>query len=130
MLANRPRDTKPELAVRRRLHARGLRYLVDKAPIASMRSRADLVFRGARIAVFIDGCYWHSCPEHRTVPKSNPEYWSAKLAANRDRDERVVLELREVGWLALRFWEHEDPDAVADAVERRVRERSASHHLG
>lgn len=125
MLGNRRRDTKPELRVRSRLHARGLRYLVDKAPIPTVRSRADLVFRGSRVAVYIDGCFWHGCPLHHTVAKSNQDYWAAKLAANRERDERVVRTLEAAGWLPLRFWEHEDPDLVASEVERCVRARGA-----
>ena len=75
MIANRRRDTGPELAIRRLLHARGLRYRVDFPPISGLRTRADLVFTRARVAVFIDGCYWHMCPEHFIMPKSNLEYW-------------------------------------------------------
>ena len=78
-----------------------------------------MTFIGPKVAVFIDGCFWHGCPEHATWPKKNAEFWRAKIVANRERDERVVRELE--GWTALRFWECEDPGAVADAIELAVR---------
>jgi len=123
MLANRGRDTKPELLVRHLAHSRGLRYLVDKSPVPGVRARADMVFRGARIAVFIDGCFWHGCPVHYTVSRSNPDYWSAKLLSNRERDARTTLALAGAGWRVLRFWEHEDPNDVVYEIERAVRRR-------
>ncbi len=123
MQRQRRRDTASELAVRRAVWARGLRYRVDIPPITGMRSRADLVFTRARVAVFVDGCYWHSCPEHSTIPKSNREWWIAKLQANVERDRRVDRELREAGWLVIRVWEHEDPGEAAERIERVVRER-------
>ena len=110
------RDTKPELALRRELWRRGLRYRIDVAPISGLRRRADVVFTRARVAVYVDGCYWHSCPDHATVPKANREWWVAKLAGNTARDRRADAVLRAGGWRVLRFWEHEDPDAVADAI--------------
>ena len=115
MLANRRRDTRPEISVRRLLHSRGLRYRVDVAPAGS-RNRADIVFTRCRIAVFIDGCFWHRCPVHGTMPKSNAEYWKAKLDGNAKRDSRVTTELTSSGWTVLRFWEHEHPVSVADAI--------------
>lgn len=119
----RRRDTAPELAVRRLLHARGLRYRVD-APLPGLpRRRADLRFAPARVAVFIDGCFWHGCPEHGVAPKANAEWWEDKIAANRRRDADTDAHLAAMGWLALRFWEHEPPASVADAVERSVRQR-------
>lgn len=117
MRANRRRDTAIELAIRRRLHARGLRYRVDTSPIAGMRSKADLVFRPRRVAVFVDGCFWHGCPEHWAVPKANRAWWEAKIANNRARDERTDAALSAAGWRVVRCWEHEDPD---EAVERIV----------
>ncbi|MFD1574250.1 very short patch repair endonuclease [Agromyces cerinus subsp. nitratus] len=116
MLANKRRDTTTELAVRRLLHARGLRYRVDYAPVAELRRRADIVFTRARIAVFLDGCFWHGCPEHATHPKRNAEYWGPKLAANIERDRDTDRRLEEAGWRVLRFWEHEAPSAVADRI--------------
>jgi len=113
-------DTKPELAVRRRLHALGLRYRVDTAPIVGLRSRADVVFTRRRIAVFIDGCFWHACPTHGTMPKSNAEWWRNKLEANVRRDLAATEALKEAGWTVLRFWEHDDPDDVALSVLNSV----------
>ena len=116
MLGNRSRDTKPELAVRRLLHAAGLRYRVAYRPVAGLRRTADIVFTKQRLAVFIDGCYWHACPVHGTSAKSNSEYWSTKLAGTVARDAGTNDRLRQEGWTVLRFWEHESPDAVADRI--------------
>ncbi|WP_166997308.1 very short patch repair endonuclease [Paramicrobacterium fandaimingii] len=116
MVANRHRDTQPELRVRRILHAAGLRYRVDTRPVAEIRCRADVIFSRRRIAVFIDGCFWHSCPVHGVAPKSNSGYWGPKLAGNRSRDARMTNALVMHGWTVMRFWEHEDPEAVAQAI--------------
>lgn len=116
MRANRGRDTQPELAVRRILHAKGLRYRVDVRPDPTIRRRADIVFRRKRVAVFIDGCYWHGCPDHFVMPKSNTDYWSQKIGRNRERDAETTQALTECGWKVLRFWEHEDPTAVAGRI--------------
>ena len=115
MQANRGRDTTPELAVRRLLHAAGFRYRVDFAPLGGRR-RADIVFTRLRIAVFIDGCYWHGCPEHATLPKRNAEYWLPKLARNVERDRETDDLLSAAGWQVLRYWEHDDADDVAGAI--------------
>jgi DNA mismatch endonuclease, patch repair protein len=120
----RRRDTAPELALRRELHRRGLRFRVDSAPIPGMRSRADLVFARARVAVFVDGCFWHGCAEHGTSPKNNAQWWRDKLDANRARDERVDATLRAADWLPVRIWEHEATVTAADRVEVVVRTRS------
>lgn len=117
MVANRRRDTKPELAVRRLVHASGLRYRVDYAPLpTNKRSRADLVFTRVKVAVFIDGCFWHGCPQHHTFPATHADYWRSKVQGNRARDARTDAALREAGWTVLRFWEHEDPVAVAGRI--------------
>lgn len=125
MQGNRRRDTSPELAIRRLVHAAGFRYRVDFRLAPELRTRADLVFTRSRIAVFIDGCFWHSCPAHGTRPKSNAEYWSPKLARNVQRDRETDAALEALGWQVLRFWEHEDPMLVAcqigDAVRRANR---------
>lgn len=121
MLANKRRDTAPELALRSILHARGLRYRVDFRPLKVMRNRADVVFTRARVAVFVDGCFWHACPEHYMPSKTNVDYWTPKIEANRERDRRVDTMLRDAGWTIVRAWEHEDPIAVADQVEALVR---------
>lgn len=121
MHANRRRDTGPELAVRRSLHARGLRYRVDVAVEPGIRSRPDIAFTRRRVAVYIDGCFWHGCPAHRSQPKANAAYWTPKLQQNVERDRRVTDALTMAGWTVLRFWEHEDPTAVADAIDDVVR---------
>ena len=120
MRSNRRRDTSPELAVRKRIHAAGLRYRVDFAPLGGRR-RADIVFTRKRIAVFIDGCYWHGCPQHATFPKRNSDYWLPKLQRNIERDRDTDRLLREAGWIVLRFWEHEGPDDVARRIVAAVR---------
>ncbi|MFB7976570.1 very short patch repair endonuclease [Bacillus subtilis] len=120
--ANRARDTEPELAVRRRLHAAGLRYHVDVRPETSIRRRADVVFRGARVAVFIDGCYWHGCEEHAAIPRRNRDYWEPKIRRSMARDVDTTARLEEAGWTVLRFWEHEDPNDVAAMIASVVRQ--------
>lgn len=117
------RDTKPELAVRKAVWRLGLRYRVDASPIKGMRSRADLVFTRARVAVFVDGCFWHACPEHLTIPKANRDWWVDKLAMNVARDRRVDDELSVAGWVPVRVWEHEEPAVAAERIERLVRQR-------
>lgn len=121
----RGRDTKPELALRRELHRRGRRYFVNRA-VPPTRRRADLVFPRARVAVFVDGCFWHSCPEHLRVPTSNVEYWTAKLERNLQRDRRTDTELEAAGWTVVRVWEHEAPVVGADRVEAALA-RSLDH---
>lgn len=121
MRANRGRDTSLELTVRRMLHGRGFRYRVNYAPLEGLRSRADIVFTRTRLAIYLDGCFWHSCPAHRTTPKANGDYWAPKLELNRQRDGRVTSRLVESGWTVLRFWEHEDPSAIVDRIISSVR---------
>lgn len=116
MQSNKGRDTKPELLVRRLVHAAGLRYRVNARPEKDLRRAADLLFRPVKIAVFIDGCFWHGCPAHYTRPKANNAYWAEKVQRNRDRDAETTRILTERGWLVLRFWEHEDPADVATRV--------------
>jgi len=120
MLGNKARDTKPELAVRRLLHAHGFRYRVNFRLDPSLRRTADIVFTRCRVAVFIDGCFWHGCPLHGTSPKANAEYWGPKLARNVERDLETTAFLTASGWTVLRFWEHENPADVAALVERTV----------
>lgn len=123
MQANRGRDTKPELLIRRTLHAMGLRYRVDRRPIPGIRRRADLVFAGARVAVFVDGCFWHACPVHGTKPKENAGYWTAKLLENVARDRDTDRALEAAGWLPIRVWEHEEPAEAAAKIADEVRGR-------
>ena len=110
------RDTAPELAVRRRLHARGVRYRVDVRPGRGTRARGDLVWKGRRLVVFLDGCFAAHHPTCGHLPRANAGWWAAKLAANSARDARTDAVLRAEGWRVLRFWEHEDPEQVADAI--------------
>ena len=125
MQDQRARDTTPELELRRRLHALGLRYRVDQAPLPGLRRRADLVFGPARVAVFVDGCFWHSCPQHGNQPRINSEYWAPKLQRNRERDADTDARLRAAGWEVVRAWEHERPGEAADRVAERVRIRTS-----
>ncbi|MBL8750114.1 MAG: DNA mismatch endonuclease Vsr [Planctomycetes bacterium] len=110
------RDTPAELAVRRLVHRAGLRYRIDRAPFAGIRRRADLVFARARVAVFVDGCFWHCCPKHATWPKANAAWWRAKLLGNVARDRDTDRVLREAGWRVVRIWEHEEPGRAAARV--------------
>lgn len=123
MRGNKARDTKPEIALRSRLHARGLRFRVDKAPIPGLRRRADLLFIGARVAVFVDGCYWHGCPEHYRPARLNAEFWSRKIEANKSRDADTDRRLTDFGWHVIRIWEHERIEDAARRIEETVRAR-------
>ena len=121
---NTPRkDTPLEMRVRASLLEYDLRFEVDRAIPGVTRSRPDIVFPEERVAVFLDGCFWHSCPDHGTTPTANREWWVEKLSSNVERDRRHNEKLEAAGWLALRFWEHEAPALVAATIERRVRER-------
>jgi DNA mismatch endonuclease (patch repair protein) len=121
MVANRSKDTGPELAIRRLLHRRGLRYRVNFRPLAGWRNTADVVFTRQKVAVFVDGCYWHGCPEHYWASKTNIDYWEPKIEQNRARDARVTEALLNAGWQVIRIWEHESPQAGADRIEAAVR---------
>lgn len=116
MSRQRQKDTKAELLVRRELHARGLRYRVNSKLESDLRTRADIAWRTLRVAVFIDGCYWHGCPMHATRPKANADWWAEKLDANVRRDRRADEALASRGWTVLRFWEHEEPDDVCNRI--------------
>jgi DNA mismatch endonuclease (patch repair protein) len=120
MQGNRSKDTKPELAVRRELHARGLRYFKNRRPVRAIRRTADIVFPTPRLAVFIDGCFWHGCPEHHTVARTNADYWSAKVERNRNRDKETDDLLADAGWTVLRIWEHVGVAEAADIVQTAV----------
>jgi DNA mismatch endonuclease (patch repair protein) len=121
----RRRDTDCELALRKILFARGLRYRVDWKP-PGIRSKVDVAFVGQRLAVFVDGCFWHGCPIHATAPKSNVEWWRAKLAGNQARDQRVTRALRDAGWLVMRFWSHVDPVAAASEISATLSKTTGS----
>jgi DNA mismatch endonuclease (patch repair protein) len=121
MQSNKGRDTKPELAVRRLLHAAGVRYRVNYRPIPQLRRTADVVFTRASVAVFIDGCFWHGCPEHYQRPAANRDFWDSKVTQNATRDLETTRRLEAEGWVVLRFWEHESAADVARAILERVR---------
>ncbi|WP_328741878.1 very short patch repair endonuclease [Flavimobilis rhizosphaerae] len=116
MSAARRRDTAPELALRRALHARGLRYRVTYPVPGNRRRTIDVAFTRAKVAVFVDGCFWHGCPEHGTQPHANAGWWATKLAANAARDRDTDRLLTDAGWTVVRVWEHEDPDTAADHI--------------
>lgn len=123
--ANRRTGTKPEMLVRVTLHRRGLRFRKDYLlRVGTVRVRPDVVFTRAKVAVFVDGCFWHRCPEHASTPKRNLEYWLPKLQANVERDRRVDDALEAEGWLVVRLWEHEAVEVAADRIEGAVRPRS------
>ena len=121
MATTKRRDTKPELLLRSALHRKGLRFFVDRT-INGGRRRVDIVFQTERVAIYVDGCFWHSCPKHGSVPKRNTRWWLDKLAANRKRDQNTDATLRADGWTVLRFWEHDDPDEAAEQIYRVVTE--------
>jgi DNA mismatch endonuclease (patch repair protein) len=122
MQVTRRRDTPGELALRSALHALGLRYRVDST-LPQTRRRADVAFRRLRVVVFVDGCFWHACPEHGTWPKANAAWWRAKIMTNVARDRDTDARLRDAGWVVLRFWAHEDMNLAARRVAKVVLKR-------
>jgi DNA mismatch endonuclease (patch repair protein) len=123
MQGNKARDTKPELAVRKLLHSRGLRYRVNFRPLPHLRRTADVVFTRQKVAVYIDGCFWHGCPAHYTRPASNTDFWDAKVSRNKARDADTVRALKNEGWTCLRFWTHEHPERTAESIADVLSER-------
>lgn len=120
----RQRDTAPEVSLRRALHACGLRFRVRFRP--ALPGSPDVIFPAAKVAVFVDGCFWHGCPVHGSQPKTNPEFWADKIRRNQQRDREVGQTLERMGWLVLRFWEHDvlpDPTAASLFVWATVRSR-------
>jgi DNA mismatch endonuclease, patch repair protein len=130
MRATRRRDTPAEVTIRRLLHARGLRFRVDCRVVDGTRRRADIAFSRAKVAVFIDGCFWHSCPRHGTRPKANAAWWTAKLDENCRRDADTTARLRKANWHVVRVWEHQVGPAVADQIARIVFVRKRKHDRG
>ncbi len=123
MRSTAQRDTPGELRLRKLLHAKGLRYTIDAKPLQDSPRRADIVFRRAKVAVFVDGCFWHGCPEHGTWPRANEQFWHAKILANKERDGDTDKRLRDRGWEVIRVWEHEDPIPAATRIAGAVRSR-------
>jgi DNA mismatch endonuclease (patch repair protein) len=123
MRANKRRDTSPEVTIRRALHARGFRFRVDLAlrPDPGRVIRPDIVFTRAKVAVFVDGCYWHGCLEHgRRVGGANAAYWGPKIARNRERDAEQTARLQRAGWSVVRIWEHEALEAAVQRIASHV----------
>ena len=116
MQRQRRHDTLPELELRRAIRAQGLGYRVHVRPVRSASREADIVFVRARVAVFVDGCFWHACPQHATWPRSNAEFWRRKIESNRDRDRGTDALLTEEGWVVVRVWEHEDATVAAERI--------------
>lgn len=125
MKSVRQRNTTAESALRRALHALGLRYRIQVPVLTKPRRVADVTFIRLRVAVFVDGCFWHGCPEHATWPKQNAEFWRAKILANQQRDRDTDARLRADGWAVVRVWAHESSDEAASRVARIVRARKA-----
>ena len=124
MQATRRRDTRPEQRVRSLLHQQGLRFRVDHPIQTAVRKRRpDIVFTRHRVAIFIDGCFWHLCPKHCRLPSRNRDYWVAKLEGNAARDRAVNEELEAAGWSVLRFWEHQPAGEIAALVEQALQPR-------
>ena len=125
MKANRRSGTRPEEELRSALHRKGLRFRKDLyLKIGNVRTKADVVFPRQRIAVYLDGCFWHRCPEHGQLPQANRSYWKPKLERNAQRDEEVSQALRKDGWIVIRIWEHEELDPAVQRINRAVRERT------
>jgi DNA mismatch endonuclease (patch repair protein) len=121
MQATRQRDTPAEVALRSELFRRGLRFRVARRIVEGTRRSADIVFVRQRVAVFVDGCFWHGCPDHGTWPKKNAEWWREKIESNQRRDRDTDERLGEAGWTVVRIWEHEDPASAAERIARAVR---------
>jgi DNA mismatch endonuclease (patch repair protein) len=126
MSKQKSRNTGIEVELRKALFAGGLRYRVHRRPVKGVRREADIVFTSARVAVFVDGCFWHGCPEHATWPKNNAEFWRTKIETNRRRDLDTDQRLADAGWLAVRVWEHENASTAAARVHEIVRSRRPS----
>jgi len=123
MVRQRRSSTAPEVALRKELHRRGRRYRINyQLPLPGVRRRADIAFPSLRIAVFVDGCYWHACPVHATWPQSSADWWRAKLEGNVRRDRDTDQRLADADWISLRIWEHDDPIAAADRIESALHE--------
>lgn len=120
MQANRGRDTGPELALRRALHAAGLRYRVGGRPLPDKRRTVDIVFGPSKVAVEVRGCFWHGCPQHHRPAKTNAAFWSDKIAGNIERDRQKEAALADAGWLVIVVWEHDDVQAAAMKVVEAV----------
>ena len=128
MRSNRRTDTKPEIALRTALHAKGYRYRKDfRLDLPLRRVRPDIAFTSRKVAVFVDGCFWHACPDHGSAPKNNEWYWSPKLAKNVERDRAADEALRQAGWTVVRLWEHVP---LGDAIDQVIAAVGNPRHVG
>lgn len=123
MAATPQANTTAEMSIRRCLHAMGFRYRVDKVVLRSPRRKSDICFANLKIAIFIDGCFWHGCPRHGTMPKRNRKFWRKKINTNRARDRDTTKRLRNCGWSVIRIWEHEDPSAAAERIAQVINQK-------
>ncbi len=123
MTSARQKDTKPEVLLRSELCRLGLRYRLHRPVVSGVRRRPDIVFGPSKVAVFVDGCFWHGCPKHGTVAKANAEFWRKKIADNKRRDSDTDRRLKTTGWAVVRVWEHENPAVAARRISRLVRRR-------
>jgi len=123
MKAAKSRDTAPEKSLRSSLFIKGLRFRVDTKPIKEFNRKADIVFRAIKIAVFVDGCFWHGCPIHGTQAKANAEFWRNKIKQNQLRDLDTNEKLKKAGWKVVRVWEHENPEKAAEKILKLVVKR-------
>jgi DNA mismatch endonuclease, patch repair protein len=123
MKSQRQRDTAAEIAVRSRLHKDGLRFRVNYR-VPQLRRTADIAFPKLQVAIFVDGCFWHGCPEHGTWPKENADWWRGKIEANKRRDRDTDSQLAMAGWTVIRVWEHEDPELAAEEIAEVVQAKT------
>jgi DNA mismatch endonuclease (patch repair protein) len=130
MRSNRGRDTRPELILRSTLHADGLRFYKHLRPLNQLRCEADVLFPRWRVAVFVDGCFWHVCPIHATFPATHREFWDAKLARNRARDDANNRAMSAAGWLVVRLWEHQTISEMHSAVVTALQARGHPGRVG
>lgn len=128
MRASKSRDTTPEKSLRKELHKRGLRYRIDARPIMELNRRADIVFRSAKVAIFVDGCFWHGCPKHGTQAKANAKFWKAKIRRNQERDAETNQLLKKTGWKVIRVWEHEKPEKASGKIYKIVTYRKMKRY--
>ena len=123
MKAVRREGSAAEIALRKALDAHLMQYALNEQPIPDLNRWADIVFREEKVAVFVDGCFWHGCPLHGTQAKSNAAFWSAKIERNKERDSDTNQRLEEAGWMTIRIWEHDDPEAAAIRIASALRDR-------
>lgn len=116
MKSQKRKDTRPELLLRKKLHRLGLRFVTHRYPLVGINITADILFTRLKVAVFVDGCFWHECPLHGSIPRANGQWWKEKLLANKLRDSRNNETLHSKGWHVVRIWEHEVPEVAASDI--------------